>query len=124
MLWILSNQNEKLTNLQKAILENPNIEKYVSQISLMEIAIKQKLGKLGTFDNVSIEAIVEEINANELLVLNIQNQHVSAYSNVPLQEQHRDPFDRFLIATALSENMSMMTSDEKFRLYEDIISLI
>lgn len=124
LLWILSNQKDKFTNAQKTALESTDTEKYVSHISLMEIAIKQKLGKLGVFDTIKMDAIIDKILINGLFILPFQDKHIGAYQSVPLHEQHRDPFDRFLIATALSENMTLMSSDEKFKLYEDIILLI
>lgn len=105
-------------------MESTDTEKYVSHISLMEIAIKQKLDKLGVFDTIKMEAIIDKILTNGLFILSLQDKHIGFYQSVPLYEQHRDPFDRFLIATALSENMTLMSSDEKFKLYEDIILLI
>ena len=41
-----------------------------------------------------------------------------------LVKDHRDPFDRLLIATAISENMSIVTRDEKFKNYIDLVNLI
>ncbi|RYD89367.1 MAG: PIN domain-containing protein [Sphingobacteriales bacterium] len=43
---------------------------------------------------------------------------------MPLNESHRDPFDRLLIATALTENAAILTADEKFKLYTDVIQVV
>lgn len=40
------------------------------------------------------------------------------------QEEHRDPFDRLLLATALVEGVTMISSDENFPLYVPLIRLI
>ncbi len=39
-------------------------------------------------------------------------------------ENHRDPFDRFIISTAITENMSIMTDDEKFKAYTHLVNLV
>lgn len=41
-----------------------------------------------------------------------------------IYETHKDPFDRFIIGTAKSENLAIITADDKFRLYKDIIEII
>jgi PIN domain nuclease of toxin-antitoxin system len=42
--------------------------------------------------------------------------HLLAYQDLPLH--HKDPFDRILIAQAMSEDLQIMTLDENFPLYE------
>ena len=51
----------------------------------------------------------------------IHNKHIETYSIVPLLENHRDPFDRLLIATAHSEDLTVITGDGKFSLYSNFI---
>jgi PIN domain nuclease of toxin-antitoxin system len=43
---------------------------------------------------------------------------------VPLLANHRDPFDRLLLATAISENMPIISSDENFIYYQEQVQLI
>ncbi|MBF0120223.1 MAG: PIN domain-containing protein, partial [Desulfobacterales bacterium] len=95
---------------------------YFSQISLIEIAIKLKLGKLKL--HVDLPIISQTLQNDGYEQLNIQNKHILSYQHIPLYDNHRDPFDRLLIATALSENFSLITSDEKFILYQNLIPLV
>ena len=44
--------------------------------------------------------------------------------NVPLHNQHRDPFDRLIIASAKTSGLTLLSADEKFELYGDYVSLI
>jgi len=90
---------------------------YVSQISLIEIAIKQKIGKLPELD-VSISTLASLIEQDGFVLLSLQTKHIEAYSMIPLFPEHRDPFDRLLLATALSENIPIISSDENFGLYK------
>ena len=90
---------------------------YVSQISLVEIAIKQKIGKLPELD-VSISTLASLIEQDGFIVLPLQTKHIEAYSMIPLFHEHRDPFDRLLLATAFSENIPIVSSDGNFGLYK------
>jgi len=90
---------------------------YVSQISLVEIAIKQKIGKLPELV-VSIDTLVSLIEQDGFVILPLQTKHIEAYSEIPLFPEHRDPFDRLLLATALSENIPIISSDGNFELYK------
>jgi PIN domain nuclease of toxin-antitoxin system len=47
--------------------------------------------------------------------LGIAPGHIAAVENLPLH--HRDPFDRLLICQALEENLTVVTTDEKFAAY-------
>ncbi|MGI8952416.1 MAG: PIN domain-containing protein [Chitinophagaceae bacterium] len=57
-------------------------------------------------------------------MLPVTEKHIYYYQQLPSIENHRDPFDRFIISTAISENMSIMTSDEKFNAYQHLVKLL
>lgn len=80
LIWTLANP-EKLSLGTKNILENKNI--FVSQISLFEVAIKQKLGKLPGLD-LSIEQLATLIEQDGFNLLVLQTKHIEAYSRIPL----------------------------------------
>jgi PIN domain nuclease of toxin-antitoxin system len=54
----------------------------------------------------------------------IKNEHIDTYNLIDLVEDHRDPFDRLIIATAFNENISLISADEKFKNYQSQIQLI
>lgn len=97
---------------------------FVSQVSLFEIVIKQKVGKLSELDK-EIGDLIALIKKDGFEILPIKNEHIVAYNDVPLfADQHKDPFDRLIIATAISENLPIISADEKFKLYTPFITLI
>ncbi len=120
LIWAMINP-EKLSKQTIEILKNNNI--FISQISLFEIAIKQKIGKLPDF-TLSINALVELMNQNSFNILPITTQHIETYHAIPLLENHRDPFDRLLLAIAMSENMPIISADANFVHYISHIQLI
>ena len=93
-------------------------DRYVSQISAIEIAIKFSLGKLALppafstdFSNAFVR-MVDELSAD---VLPIDLKHIDRLSRLPLV--HRDPFDRLIIAQSLENNLTIMTRDRAFADY-------
>ena len=84
---------------------------YVSTASLWEIAIKVSIGKL----KADISRIYQTMEARSLTVLHIEQAHILAVSKPPFH--HRDPFDRMLIAQALTNELHLITRDNKFEAY-------
>jgi len=71
----------------------------LSMASCWEMAIKSSLGKLRIA--LSIERFVsEQLVANGFVLLNIESRHTAKLEKLPFH--HRDPFDRLLIAQAIS----------------------
>lgn len=90
---------------------------YVSPISFWEIAIKHQLGKLdlGKVNILHLPNIASEYDFS-ILPLDVYD-YVSVH-NLPLKENHRDPFDRMLIHTAIRNNLILLSSDKMFQQYE------
>ncbi len=122
LIWSLED-NLKLKPSLRSLIENTANTMFVSQLSLMEMSIKLKLGKLPDFI-VDIEYITAQLVTDGFQILQLSNQHIFSYQSVPFFEDHRDPFDRFLLATALSEQIPIISMDEKFLLYQPLVNVI
>lgn len=103
-----------LSKKATAVLYDPEISCELSTISLTEVAIKFTAGKL----ELDRDAAREGIADLQLATLSWKADH--AFRLFSLPRHHSDPFDRQLIAQALSENIPVVTSDQKFRLYTGI----
>jgi len=86
----------------------------LSTISLAEIAIKASLGKL----RLSAATARQAVQDLDVRILPYTAEHAFDLFTLPLH--HRDPFDRQIIAQALSEKIPIITSDEKFGLYQGV----
>lgn len=109
--------------LPKKVIEeirNESNTVFFSQVNLFEITIKQKVGKLPLFKAI-IENVYDNATSDGFTFLSIQNLHLYNYAQIPLFENHRDPFDRLLIATAYAEDLVIITSDKNFNLYNNLI---
>ena len=104
---------EALGARARAALLDPSIERYVSTISLWEIAIKVRIGKLQLPTHRSYyTAQLEFLNAT---ILPVTLDHSLEIFQLPLH--HRDPFDRLLIAQARAEDLTLVTRDRTMTAY-------
>ncbi len=91
---------------------------YVSSASLWEATIKYQLGKL----TIDPERLVEAVSASGFLPLPISLRHAVAVRQLP--PLHRDPFDRLLLAQALSEPLHLLTADAQLEAYSALVHLV
>lgn len=122
LIWFQEN-NPKLPEKVLHLIEDTKNTIYFSQISVFEIAIKLKLGKLPNFLT-NVEDVYQAAILDEFKYLPINNQHIFNYQSVPLLIDHRDPFDRLLIASAMHENATILSADRHFENYTDLIDLV
>jgi len=86
----------------------------LSTVSLAEIAIKAAVGKL----RLSAATVHQAIQDLDIRILPYAAEHAFELFGLPLH--HGDPFDRQIIAQALSEQIPIVTPDEKFGLYQGL----
>lgn len=91
---------------------------YVSAVSLWEIAIKADLGKL----QVDVEVLEQKLAEAGFQQLAVSWSHsLKLRGLAPL---HRDPFDRMLIAQAMSEPLRLLTHDVALVAYSDLVTRV
>jgi PIN domain nuclease of toxin-antitoxin system len=112
-LWDLLSDHRS-SRLAKQMLKSDEHELYFSLVSLWEFAIKIKSGKLNALGS-SVAYIRSEMENYSMQLLPIRYEHILQLESLPVH--HSDPFDRLLIAQAISESLPILTHDEKFSLY-------
>ena len=112
-IWDLLSDHRS-SRLAKQILKSDEHELVFSLVSLWEIAIKIKTGKLSTLGS-SVAYIRDEMKAYGIELLPIRYEHILALETLPAH--HSDPFDRLLIAQSLTESIPILSHDEKLSLY-------
>lgn len=114
-LWMVTENNEKLSDRAiDAFLDEKN-EIYFSIVSAWEISIKSSIGKLELTLPVR-DFLTEQIEINELSLLPIELNHVVKVAELPFH--HKDPFDRLLIAQSIVEDILLISSDSAFDRYD------
>ena len=112
LLWYL-NDDERLTAANRELLINIQNNIYVSSISLWEISIKISLKKLTI--NISITEIEQWIRMLQFTLLPINTDTLEALKVLPFL--HRDPFDRYLVAEAQTQNLQICSEDPHVNQY-------
>lgn len=120
LIWSIISP-EKISSVATHILQNNEI--FISQVTFFEIAIKQKIGKLPEF-SLPISALHHRVEQDNFNVLMLKTEHIAAYRAIPLLPEHRDPFDRILLATALSEKIPIISADANFKLYSPQVQVV
>lgn len=105
---------EKLSERALLACQNRDNELVLSVGSVWEMQIKLQLGKLKLKS--ALDSLIEtQQRANELQILPVELRHVLALSDLP--PHHKDPFDRLLIAQAISEDAFLVSADEALSRY-------
>jgi PIN domain nuclease of toxin-antitoxin system len=113
LLWFVSKQSECSALALESISDEDN-EIYVSLASIWEMAIKVTAGKLQLSRPVSL-FVAEQFEINGFALLPITLSHVVRTTQLALE--HRDPFDRMLIAQSLFEDIPIISRDGVFDRY-------
>ena len=109
LLWWLMD-DDGLSDTARAALADPANDVLVSTASVWEIAIKRGLRRLEAPDD-----LPDHIEAQGFGWLPVGAAHAWHVWDLPLH--HRDPFDRLLVAQALSEGMPIVSADARFGAY-------
>ncbi len=112
-LWFVDG-SDKLSQLANLLLNDQDNELFLSIVSVWEIQIKITIGKLKLDEPLS-EIITKQKDINDLQILPVELEHIWQLDKLPLN--HKDPFDRMLIAQAISENFPIVSIDHIFVQY-------
>lgn len=112
--------NSSLDSDTSAILSDYENIIYVSSASIFEALhlfqnkrIKTKFKTANDF----LRAIEIDFNPR---ILHTKAEHFTTYANLPIVEGHNDPIDRIIIAQAITEKLTLISSDRKFKAYEEL----
>lgn len=111
-LWAVADDPRLSTKARQAIADAT--ETFLSLASCWELAIKVSSRKL-TLPKPLERFIPEQLGLNPFQLLDIDLDDVARVATLPFH--HRDPFDRLLVAQALSDELTIVSADPIFRKY-------
>ena len=115
-LWAITD-SPRLSAQAREWIESPRATVWVSAATVWEIAIKHGLGR-GDMP-VSGQEALDYFRQSGYRLLAVQSEHAAVVETLPAH--HADPFDRILIAQALTEPMRLLTHDSTVARYLDTI---
>lgn len=113
VLWVLAGSS-RINLIRETILADEN-DIYVSTASWWELAIKIGVGKF----NGKLSEIRNATLNSGFVELPVTGEHTESVLKLP--PIHKDPFDRMLIAQAISEPMRIITADGKLESYSELV---
>ena len=103
----------ELSDQARQCLDDTKNDFWVSIASLWEIAIKNSIGKLDL--DKSFDDFCKDVVEKGFIFLPVDIVHIIKYTKLPFH--HRDPFDRIIVAQAISENLDFVSKDDIMELY-------
>ncbi len=113
LIWFLNGDDKLSLKSRKAIESKENL-KFVSIATIWEIAIKTSLDRF-SFKK-GFKEFLNLIEDNGIGIVPISFEHALTVST--LQFIHRDPFDRLIVAQAMSDNMVVISKDDEIKKYD------
>lgn len=113
LLWLVTD-DPRLSDRARDIFIEPVNEMLVSGVTGFEIAVKYALGKLELAEPPG-QFMDARMRNNALVELPVAIAHTYPLATLP--RHHRDPFDRLLIAQAMTEQVPILTADRAFAPY-------
>ncbi len=115
LLWALGMPSRLSRRARRRIDDS---EVHVSAASIWEISIKTAIGKLQADPAEVLDALIPAGFA----LLPVTGEHAARVAGLP--PIHRDPFDRMLVAQALTEPLILLTNDNVLQAYGPVIELV
>ena len=112
-IWFFTGDSALSSTADQIIRDRTN-RIYLSVISAWELTIKISIGKLRFPGDAA--GFIQTAQSNDITIIPIETIHLSILKELPFI--HRDPFDRLLVATALAEEMKLITADRNIAQYD------
>ncbi|MCL2128198.1 MAG: type II toxin-antitoxin system VapC family toxin [Treponema sp.] len=110
----------KTENLSKkciSIIFDKNNEICVSAISFWEISLKTRIKKF-SFKDLDIKNFPQYARDMDFTIIDMQENEAATFHELPVKNNHKDPFDRMLIWQAITKNMTLISKDGLFEQYK------
>ena len=110
VIWALG-EPKRLSNRVRKAIEAEENDVFVSVVSPWEIAIKGPREGLRLPDEIELQ-----LSRQRFEILPVLLRHIEPIESMPLH--HRDPFDRMLVAQAVTDGLTIVTADRKLTNYQ------
>ncbi len=109
-------ESEKIPDHSKSLIENPDTLLFLSAVSVWEIEVKFRLGKL-KFNDQPLRQFIT-MARKRLDVFDLSFSEGAALRHSDLAPIHKDPFDRMLICQAMEHDLTIITPDKNISSYD------
>jgi PIN domain nuclease of toxin-antitoxin system len=117
LLWLVEPGSKRLPARAKALITDA-ASVHFSIVSFWEIAIKAAKGSL----DIDLDLLSAAVDQAALQELPLKRQHIKTLHTFTFH--HRDPFDRMLVAQAVTEPLRLLTADRALAAYSDLVTVV
>lgn len=121
--YFLFNRDELACNVREMLFDYSNLL-FASSVCVHELIHLCQIGKVlkeskGKGIRIDSQAIIKSMGDAGIGLVPVNERHLSVYASLPLLENHKDPNDRLIIAQAISDRTTLLSSDRKFEQYQE-----
>lgn len=119
LVFLLMNEKSELSREVNESLDDYENILYTSVICVQELIHLCQIGKVKGPKRSPINAseIIPWLHEAGIEIRSVTKQHLEAMATLPLRKDHHDPFDRLIIAQAVTDGIGIITSDRQFENY-------
>ena len=113
VIWTIAD-HKFLTDLARAVITNPDNNIFYSAVSVIEVDWKTKSRHNNL--ELTVGQFIQKCRLSGFIPVALKDDHIAGSNNLIWEgegAEHKDPFDRMLLAQAMAEDMMFMTHDEK-----------
>lgn len=116
--FMSSGNTDELDNNVQNILSDYNNQLYVSSVSVVELLQLFRIKKIKPKQYKTSESLSNAIEKDLLIqILPFNKQNTAQLAKLQIAATHNDPFDHAIIAHAISQKLTLVSSDRQFRNY-------
>ena len=120
--YFLYNQSELSEDVRAALFDYGNVL-FASTVCVHELIHLVQIGKVqkiekGKRKHIPPGMIINNMADAGIDIIPVDKSHLNMYASLPFYEEHRDPNDRLIIAQAISDKATLVSSDRDFSRYE------
>lgn len=120
--YFLYNRDELSLEVSELLFDYANIL-FTSSICVQELIHLTQIGKVqkvvnGKHKRIDPTTVIGTISDAGIGIVLVEERHLLQLASLPLNENHRDPNDRLIIAQAISDRTALISSDHKFSQYK------
>ena len=111
-------ENDELSSDVYALFSSYENTFVTSSVCVHELINLLQIGKLERNKYLTETEVLQWLKMNDIKVMYTTEKHLQTLSQLSLYGDHKDPFDRLIIAQAISDKIPLISSDHKFPQYE------
>ena len=121
LVFLITNMRDEISQRIWDLIndyENILMTSYESVRELIYLYLAGKIPKVKNRPSLRPSEVIACIKKMNIQIVPISEHHLQMYSELPFYDDHKDPSDRLIIAQAIADKVSLVSSDRKFNRYE------